>query len=161
MVWHGLEFCFLKGADDHAHFVLPKEVKRVLDHRGSTCTPPSISIGVEGERWILVFHVLDIKGFMVEPVPARPHLSPGSTQKSNECSWFWKQKGKRLFCTKHNIWYVLHKINLYSMFAIYMYKNIDMLKSKHYTRWNKKDKSNNEYQQMYKHMLSKENTERL
>ena len=33
-------------------------------------------------------------------------------------SWFWKQKGKRLFsffCTKHNIQYVLHKINLYPM----------------------------------------------
>ena len=42
-----------------------------------------------------------------------------------------------------------------------MYKNIDMLKSKHYTRWNKENESNNEYQQMYKHMLSKENTERL
>ena len=53
---------FPKGADDHAHLVLPKEVKKVLD--------PSISTGVEGERWILVFHVLDIKGFVVEPVPA-------------------------------------------------------------------------------------------
>ena len=61
---------FPKGANDHAHFILPKEVKRVLDHRGSTCTPLSISTGVEGERWILVFHVLDIKGFVVEPVPA-------------------------------------------------------------------------------------------
>uniref|UniRef100_A0A2N9G8Q9 Uncharacterized protein n=1 Tax=Fagus sylvatica TaxID=28930 RepID=A0A2N9G8Q9_FAGSY len=66
----------LTGADDHARFVLPKEVKRVLDHRGSTCTPPSISTGVKGEGWILVFHVLDIKGFVVEPVPAQPHLSP-------------------------------------------------------------------------------------
>ena len=47
------------------------------------------------------------------------------------------------------------------MFAVYMYKNIDMLKSKYYTRWNKENKSNNEYQQMYKHMLRKENTERL
>ena len=47
------------------------------------------------------------------------------------------------------------------MFAVYMYKIIDMQKSKHYTRWNKEDKSYNEYQQMYKHMLSKENTERL
>ena len=47
------------------------------------------------------------------------------------------------------------------MFAVYMYKNIDMLKSKHYTRWNKEGKSNNEYQQIYTHMLSKENTERL
>ena len=47
------------------------------------------------------------------------------------------------------------------MFAVYMYKNIDMLKSKHYTKWNKENKSNNEYQQMYKHMLSKENEERL
>jgi hypothetical protein len=26
------------------------------------------------------------------------------------------------------------KINIYPMFAVYMYKNIDMLKSKHYTR---------------------------
>jgi hypothetical protein len=68
---------FPKGADDHAHFVLPREVKKVLDHRGSTCTPPSISMGVEGERWILVFHVLDIKGFVVEPVPARPPLDSG------------------------------------------------------------------------------------
>ena len=42
-----------------------------------------------------------------------------------------------------------------------MYKNIDMLKSKHNTRWNKESKSNNEYQQMYKHMLSKQNTKRL
>ena len=42
------------------------------------------------------------------------------------------------------------------MFAVYMYKNIDMLKSKHYTKWNKENKSNNGYQQMYKHMLSKE-----
>ena len=75
---------FPKGADDHAYFILPKEVKRVLDHRGSTCTPPSISTGVEGEGWILMFHVLDIKGFVVEPVPAQPHLSLGSTQKSNE-----------------------------------------------------------------------------
>ena len=75
---------FPKGADDHARFILPKEVERVLDHRGSTCTPPSISKGVKGEGWILVFHVLDIKGFVVEPVPAQPHLSPGSTQKSNE-----------------------------------------------------------------------------
>uniref|UniRef100_A0A2N9HWV3 Uncharacterized protein n=1 Tax=Fagus sylvatica TaxID=28930 RepID=A0A2N9HWV3_FAGSY len=40
----------LTGADDHAHFILPKEVERVLDHRGSTCTPPSISTGVEGRR---------------------------------------------------------------------------------------------------------------
>ena len=47
------------------------------------------------------------------------------------------------------------------MFAVYMYKNIDMLKSKHYTRWNKEDRSNNEYQQIYTHMLCKENTERL
>jgi hypothetical protein len=68
---------FPKGADDHAHFVLPEEVKKVLDHRESTCTPPSISTGVEGERWILVFHVLDIKGFVVEPVPARPPLESG------------------------------------------------------------------------------------
>uniref|UniRef100_A0A2N9FUD8 Uncharacterized protein n=1 Tax=Fagus sylvatica TaxID=28930 RepID=A0A2N9FUD8_FAGSY len=60
----------LTGADDHAHFILPKEVERVLDHRGSTCTPPSISTGVKGEGWILVFHVLDIKGFVVEPVPS-------------------------------------------------------------------------------------------
>jgi hypothetical protein len=90
---------FPKGADDHAHFVLPKEVKRVFDHRGSTCTPPSISTGVEGERWILVFHVLDIKGFVVEPVPAQPHLSPGSTQKSNEgkCHDFENKKGKDFF----------------------------------------------------------------
>jgi hypothetical protein len=90
---------FPKGADDHARFVLPKEVKRVLDHRGSTCTPPSISTGVEGEGWILVFHVLDIKGFVVEPVPAQPHLSPGSTQKSNECIChdFESKKGKDFF----------------------------------------------------------------
>ena len=90
---------FPKGADDHARFVLPKEVKRVLDHRGSTCTPPSISTGVKGEGWILVFHVLDIKGFVVEPVPARPHLSPGSTQKSNEgkCHDFENKKGKDFF----------------------------------------------------------------
>uniref|UniRef100_A0A2N9G4E7 Uncharacterized protein n=1 Tax=Fagus sylvatica TaxID=28930 RepID=A0A2N9G4E7_FAGSY len=80
-----LGILFPKGADDHARFILPKEVERVLDHRGSTCTPPSISTGVKGEGWILVFHVLDIKGFVVEPVPAQPHLSPGSTQKSNEC----------------------------------------------------------------------------
>ena len=31
-----------------------------------------MTTGVAGERWILMFHVLDIKGFMVEPVPARP-----------------------------------------------------------------------------------------
>ena len=42
------------------------------------------------------------------------------------------------------------------MFAVYMYKNIDMLKSRHYRRWNKESKSNNEYQQMHKHMLSKQ-----
>uniref|UniRef100_A0A2N9FLR0 Uncharacterized protein n=1 Tax=Fagus sylvatica TaxID=28930 RepID=A0A2N9FLR0_FAGSY len=65
-----LGILFPKGADDHAHFILPKEVERVLDHRGSTCTPPSISTGVKGEGWILVFHVLDIKGFVVEPVPS-------------------------------------------------------------------------------------------
>ena len=47
------------------------------------------------------------------------------------------------------------------MFAVYMYKNIDMLKSKHYTICNKENKSNNEYLQLYKHMLRKENTERL
>jgi hypothetical protein len=81
-----LGILFPKGADDHARFILPKEVERVLDHRGSTCTPPSISTGVKGEGWILVFHVLDIKGFLVEPVLAQPHLSPGSTQKSNELS---------------------------------------------------------------------------
>jgi hypothetical protein len=94
-----LGILFPKGADDHARFVLPKEVKRVLDHRGSTCTPPSISTGVEGEGWILVFHVLDIKGFVVEPVLARPHLSPGSTQKSNEgkCHDFENKKGKDFF----------------------------------------------------------------
>jgi hypothetical protein len=90
---------FPKGADDHARFILPKEVERVLDHRGSTCTPPSISKGVKGEGWILVFHVLDIKGFVVEPVPAQPHLSPGSTQKSNECKChdFENKKGKDFF----------------------------------------------------------------
>jgi hypothetical protein len=85
-----------------------------------------------------VFHVLDIKGFVVEPVPPQPHLSPGSTQKSNEgkCHDFENKKGKDsfffffFFCTKHNIQYVLHKINLYPMFAVYMYENIDMLKSK-------------------------------
>jgi hypothetical protein len=117
-----LGILFPKGADDHARFVLPKEVKRVLDHRGSTCTPPSISTGVKEEGWILVFHVLDIKGFVVEPVPAQPHLSPGSTQKSNECKChdFESKKGKRLFCTRHNIQYVLHKINLYPMFAVYI-----------------------------------------
>uniref|UniRef100_A0A2N9G8G4 Uncharacterized protein n=1 Tax=Fagus sylvatica TaxID=28930 RepID=A0A2N9G8G4_FAGSY len=71
-----LGILFPKGADDHARFILPKEVERVLDHRGSTCTPPSISTGVKGEGWILVFHVLDIKGFVVEPVLAQPHLSP-------------------------------------------------------------------------------------
>jgi hypothetical protein len=61
--------------------------------------PPSISTGVEGEGWILVFHVLDIKGFVVEPVPAQPHLSPGSTQKSNEgkCHDFENKKGKDFF----------------------------------------------------------------
>ena len=47
------------------------------------------------------------------------------------------------------------------MFAVYMFKNINMLKSKYYTRRNKENESNNEYQQMYEHMLSKENTERL
>ena len=67
---------FPKEANDHAHFVLPKEVKRVLDHWGITCTPPLISTGVEEERWILVFHVLDIKG-SVEPVPARPQPESG------------------------------------------------------------------------------------
>uniref|UniRef100_A0A2N9FYW9 Aminotransferase-like plant mobile domain-containing protein n=1 Tax=Fagus sylvatica TaxID=28930 RepID=A0A2N9FYW9_FAGSY len=61
----------LTGADDHARFVLPKEVERVLDHRGSTCTPPSISTGVKGEGWILVFHVLDIKG-----KPCTPRAAP-------------------------------------------------------------------------------------
>ena len=76
------------------------------------------------------------KGFVVEPVPAQPHLSLGSTQKSNEdkCHDFENKKVKDFFCTKHNVQYVLHKINLYPMFAVYMYKNIDMLKSKHYTR---------------------------
>ena len=76
------------------------------------------------------------KGFVVEPVPAQPHLSPGLTQKSNEgeCHDFENKKGKDFFCTKHNIQYVLHKINLYPMFAVYMYKNIDMLKSKYNTR---------------------------
>ena len=97
MTWLGI--LFPKGADDHARFVLPKEVERVLDYRGSTCTPPSISTGVEGEGWILVFHILDIKGFVVEPVPARPHLSPGSTQKFNEgkCHDFENKKGKDFF----------------------------------------------------------------
>uniref|UniRef100_A0A2N9FW66 Uncharacterized protein n=1 Tax=Fagus sylvatica TaxID=28930 RepID=A0A2N9FW66_FAGSY len=46
----GLGILFPKGADDHAHFILPKEVERVLDHRGSTCTPPSIFHGCEGRR---------------------------------------------------------------------------------------------------------------
>jgi hypothetical protein len=117
-----LGILFPKGADDHARFILPKEVERVLDHRGSTCTPPSISTGVKGEGWILVFHVLDIKGFVVEPVLAQPHLSPGSTQKSNECIChdFESKKGKDFFCTKHNIQYVLHKINLYPMFAVHI-----------------------------------------
>ena len=131
-----LGILFPKGADDHAHFILPKEVERVLDHRGSTCTPPSISTGVEGEGWILMFHALNIKGFVVEPVPAQPHLSPGSTQKSNECKChdFENKKGKDFFVQSTIYKYVLHKINLYPMFAVYMYKNIDMLKSKHYTR---------------------------
>ena len=97
---------FPKGADDHAHLVLPKEVKRVLDHRGSTCTPPSISTGVEGEWWILVFHVLDIKGFVVEPIPAQPHLSPGSTQKSNEgkCHDFESKREKTFFFVQSTIY---------------------------------------------------------
>jgi hypothetical protein len=58
----------------------------------------------------------------VEPVLAQPHLSPGSTQKSNECKChdFENKKGKDFFCTKHNIQYVLHKINLYPMFAVYI-----------------------------------------
>ena len=86
---------FPKGADDHARFVL----LRVLDHRGSTCMPPSISTGVGGEKWILVFYVLDIKGFVVEPILAQPHLSSGSTQKSNEgkCHDFENKKGKDFF----------------------------------------------------------------
>jgi hypothetical protein len=131
-----LGILFPKGADDHARFILPKEVERVLDHRGSTCTPPSISTGVKGEGWILVFHVLDIKGFVVEPVLAQPHLSPGSTQKSNECIChdFESKKGKDFFVqsTIYNMCCI--KKNLYPMFAVYMYKNIDMLKSKQYTR---------------------------
>jgi hypothetical protein len=45
-----------------------------------------------------------------------------------------REKTFFFFCTKHNIEYVLQKINLYPMFALYMYKNIDILKSKHYTR---------------------------
>jgi hypothetical protein len=75
-----LGILFPKGADDHAHFVLPKEVKRVLDHRGSTCTPPSISTGVKGEGWILVFHVLDIKrvrgGACTSPAPPESGFDP-------------------------------------------------------------------------------------
>ena len=105
---------FPKGADDHAHFVLQKEVKRILDHRGSTCMPPSISTGVEGERWILVFHVLDIKGSWWSLYQPGCHLSLGSTQKSNEgkCHDFENKKGKDFFFffhTKHNIQYVLQK----------------------------------------------------
>ena len=94
-----LGILFPKGADDHAHFIFPKEVERVLDHRGDTCTPPSISTGVKGKGWILVFHVLDIKGFVVEPVLTQPHLSPGSTQKSNECKChdFENKKRKDFF----------------------------------------------------------------
>jgi hypothetical protein len=36
---------------------------------------------------------------VVEPVPAQPHLSPGSTQKSNEgkCHDFENKKGKDFF----------------------------------------------------------------
>ena len=88
-----------KGADDHARFVLPKEVERVLDHWGSTCTPPSIPMGVEGERWILVFHVLDIKGSWWSLYQPGRHLSPSSTQKSNEgkCHDFENKKGKDFF----------------------------------------------------------------
>ena len=99
---------FPKGADDRARFVLLKEVERVLDHRGSTCTPPSISMGMEGEGWILVFHVLNIKGFVVEPVPAQPHLSPGSTQKSNEdkCHDFENEKGKDFFFFLYKAQYI-------------------------------------------------------
>ena len=46
-----------------------------------------------------------------------------------------KTKREKTFFVQGTIYkYVLHKINLYPMFAVYMYKNIDMLKSKHYTR---------------------------
>uniref|UniRef100_A0A2N9HF55 Uncharacterized protein n=1 Tax=Fagus sylvatica TaxID=28930 RepID=A0A2N9HF55_FAGSY len=89
----------LTGADDHAHFILPKEVERVLDHRGSTCTPPSISTGVKGEGWILVFHVLDIKGFVVEPVPAQPHLSPGGRARGARHDCARRVMVARLVCT--------------------------------------------------------------
>jgi hypothetical protein len=90
---------FPKGANDHAHFVLPKEVKRVLDHRGITCTLPLIPTGVEEERWILVFHVLDIKGSWWSLYQPGRHLSPGSTQKSNEgkCHDFENKMGKDFF----------------------------------------------------------------
>jgi hypothetical protein len=44
------------------------------------------------------------------------------------------KREKIFFRTKHNIEYVLQEINLYPMSAVYMYNNIDMLKSKHYTR---------------------------
>ena len=44
--------------------------------------------------------------------------------------------------------------------SIYV-QNIDMLKSKHYTRWNKESKPFNKYQQMHKHTFSKQNTKRL
>ena len=87
---------FPKRADDHAHPVLPMEVKRVLDHQGITCTPPLIPTGVEEERWILVFHVLDIKGSWWSLYQLGRHLSPGLTQKSNECKChdFKNKKGK-------------------------------------------------------------------
>ena len=90
---------FPKRADDHAYPVLPKEVQRVLDHQGITCTPPLIPTGVEEERCILVFHVLDIKGSWWSLYQLGRHLSPGSTQKSNECKChdFKNKKGKDFF----------------------------------------------------------------
>ena len=130
-----LGILFPKGADDHARFVLPNEVKRVLDHRGSTCTLPSISTGVEGEGWILVFHVLDIKGFVVEPVLAQPHLSPGSTQKSNECKCHdFENKKRKDFFVQSTIYNMCCIKQISILCSQFIYKNIDMPKSKHYTR---------------------------
>ena len=71
-------------------------------------------------------------GACTSPAPPESGFDPKSNE--GKCHDFENKKGNDFFCTKHNIQYVLHKINLYPMFAVYMYKNIDMLKSKQYTR---------------------------
>jgi hypothetical protein len=62
---------FPKGANDHAHFALPKEAKGYWITGESLSRQPLIPTGVEEGRWIFITPGPRYKGFVVEPVPAR------------------------------------------------------------------------------------------